>query len=214
MAAVAPLDPADPADPADPTHRPPETGEGRVTLHGVSWARYEALLALLGDDYPALRMTYLKGTLEIMTTSPYHEKIKTMIARLLETWAVERNVTLNGYGAATFRKQAAERGLEPDECYVLGELVDVPDIAIEIVHTHGGIEKLDVYAGLGVREVWFWDKDRLAVYRLGTDAYEPCEGSALLPTLDLAELASFVTTTDQTSAVRRYRDALRAPVGS
>jgi hypothetical protein len=43
----------------------------------------------------------------------------------------------------------------PDECYVLGrELLDddFPDIALEVVISSGGINKLEVYRGLGVRE--------------------------------------------------------------
>lgn len=184
--------------------------EGRVILHGVSWERYDALVELLGDDYPALRLTYLEGTLEITTTSPEHEHRKKMIARLIEMWAVERDVRLNGYGAATFRERAKERGLEPDECYVLGELVDVPDLAIEVVHSHGGIDKLDVYAGLGVPEVWFWEDGRLAVYGLADQRYAKLARSALLPELDLDRLSSFVGMVDQTEAVRAWRDALRA----
>jgi Uma2 family endonuclease len=187
--------------------------EGRVVLHGVPWERYEALLAALGDDYPALRMTYLKGTLEIMTTSPMHERIKTIIARLLEIWALEREVVFNGYGAATFRKREAERGLEPDECYVLGELKDFPDLAIEVVHTHGGIDKLQVYAGLRVREVWFWEDGAFAIYALAGDLYQRSDKSAILPELDVAELASFVQRaekeSDQTAVVRAYQNALR-----
>jgi len=182
---------------------------GPVVLNGVTWEHYEAMLALLGDGQPALRMTYREGTLEIMTTSPYHERLKKMIARLLEMWAVERNVPLTGYGAATFRKQAMERGLEPDECYVLGELVDVPDIAIEVVYKHV-IDKLDVYAGLGVPEVWIWGEGALVVHRLVGSGYQISERSGLLPGLDLAELASFVQRDlSQTEVVRAYRDALR-----
>jgi Uma2 family endonuclease len=59
---------------------------------------------------------------------------------------------------ATFRKPAKERGLEPDECYVLQTLRDVPDIAIEVAYRHGVIDKLHVYAGLGVKEVWLWEQ--------------------------------------------------------
>jgi Uma2 family endonuclease len=188
---------------------PVGTAPGLAVLSSVPWAQYEGLVELLGNDHPSLRLTYLRGTLEIMTTSPAHEHLKTLIARLIELWALERNVRLNGYGAATFRKQAKERGLEPDECYTLGELVDVPDIAIEVVHLHGGIDKLDVYAGLGVKEVWFWEEGRLCVYQLEGDAYVPRERSRLLPDLDLAELSSFVVEGDQTDAVRAYRDALR-----
>ncbi len=186
---------------------------GPVVLHGVPWERYEALVELLGDDYPALRLTYLEGTLQIMTTSPEPERWKKTIARLIELWALERNVRLNGYGAATFRKKAKERGLEPDECYVLGDLVDVPDIAIEVVRTSGGIDKLEVYAGLGVPEVWFWEGGGLSVYRLGDDGYEQRDRSVLLPDLDLRELASFVDSPDQSEAVRAYRDVLRRTNG-
>jgi Uma2 family endonuclease len=187
----------------------PGTG-GPVILHDVSWESYEAILAALGDDHPSLRLTYREGTLEIMTTSPYHELVKKIIARLLEMWAVERDVALTGYGAATFRTRTAKRGLEPDECYVLHELVDVPDIAIEVVHRHHDIDKLDVYAGLGVPEVWIWEEGRLAVYRLTAGRYERHERSELLPNLDLVELSSFVRTdVSQTEAIRAYRDALR-----
>ena len=173
-------------------------------------AAHEALLELLGDDYPSLRLTYLEGTLEITTTSPERERIKTLIARLLELWALERDVRLEGYGAATFRKQAKERGLEPDECYVLGLLLEVPDIAIEVVHKHGGIDKLEVYAGLAVPEVWFWESGVLVPYVLTDAGYERRPSSELLPSLDLDQLSAFVRgAADQTSAVRAYREALR-----
>jgi Uma2 family endonuclease len=182
---------------------------GPAVLHSVPWDQYDGLIKLLRDDHPSLRLTYLRGTLEIMTTSPAHEHLKKVIARLIELWALERNVRLNGYGAATFRKQAKERGLEPDECYTLGELVDVPDVAIEVVHRHGGIDKLEVYAGLGVKEVWFWENETLSAYHLEGNGYVLRPRSQLLPDLDLAELSSFVLQGDQTDAVRAYRDALR-----
>ena len=140
-----------------------------------------------------------------------------MIARLLEIWALERNTVLNGYGAATFRKRKAQRGLEPDECYVLGELKDVPDLAIEVVHTHGGIDKLDVYAGLGIREVWFWEDGAFGICALAGGAYQRRDTSTVLPSLDVVELAGFVARalheSDQTAIVRAYRDALRGPTG-
>ena len=119
-----------------------------------------------------------------------------------------------GEGSATFRKREAERGLEPGECYMLGPDREYPDLAIEVVHTHGGIDKLDVYAGLGVREVWFWEDGTIAVHTLVGDHYERRSASAVLPDLDLAQLASFVTRglaeRDQTALVRAYRDALRS----
>jgi Uma2 family endonuclease len=126
--------------------------EQRLILNSVTWEQYETLRATL-DDIPGLRMTYLEGRLEIMTPSPEHEVDKTAIARLIEIYALEMDIDLTGYGSTTFRKQARERGLEPDECYCFGQLKEVPDIAIEVVIKSGGIDKLSVYQGLEVPEV-------------------------------------------------------------
>jgi Uma2 family endonuclease len=119
-------------------------------------------------------------------------------------------VRLEGYGAATFRQRSKERGLEPDECYVLGELIDVPDIAIEVVHRHGGIDKLEVYAGLSVPEVWFWEDGELVPHLLVGTSYERRQASGLLPSLDFAELSAVVRDArDQTTALKTYRELLR-----
>lgn len=145
--------------------------EQRLILNGVTWQQYENLVAMFMDQFPVLRMTYLEGTLEIMTTSPEHERLKKIIARLIETYSVEKRIFLDGYGSATFRREAAARGLEPDECYCLSELKEVPDIAIEIVITSDGVDKLEVYRGLGVPEVWFWQDSQFSLYRLGEQRY-------------------------------------------
>ncbi|MEL7053424.1 MAG: Uma2 family endonuclease [Cyanobacteria bacterium J06588_5] len=185
--------------------------EQYLRLEGVTWDQYDALVDLFMDQFPALRMTYLKGVLELMSTSAEHERLKTIIGRLIEAFAEEADINLNGYGSATFRKKAAERGLEPDECYVFGALNETPDIAVEIVLTSGGIEKLAVYQGLNVQEVWFWENNSFHVHSL-TDAtvgYEAIEQSRLLPTLDLSLLSQFVDEPNQTQAVRNFRKALR-----
>lgn len=187
----------------------PAPPEARVVLHDVDWATYEALRSRV--ESPGLRLTYCEGELEIMTPGPEHEDTKTKIARLLELWALERDVPLRGHGSTTFKKELARRGLEPDECYVLGgELREVPDLAIEVVVTSGGLDKLAVYADLGVPEVWFWKDGAFQVRVLAGTAYEARDRSALLPQLDLEELASFCRTADQHAALKAYRDALRA----
>src|SRR5687768_5284258 len=112
------------------------TAEQRLLVNGVSWKEY----VLLNDalETPGLRMTYHMGALELMTLSPEHERIKSVIARLVELYALERDVPLFAYGSTTFRREAREAGAEPDECYVVGgPLREFPDIAIEVVITHG-----------------------------------------------------------------------------
>ena len=182
--------------------------EEKITLYGVTWEQYDTLVSMFMDQFPGLRMTFLEGTLEIMGTSSEHERLKTIIARLLEMYAVEKRITLNGYGNTTFRKEAKQRGLEPDECYCLGELTEVPDIAIEIAITSGGIDKLSVYQGLGVTEVWFWQDNQFSLYRLSEEEYEKINQSEFLPDLDLVLLGQFVNYKNQTEAVIAYRDLL------
>lgn len=184
-------------------------GEQRFLLHGVSWRDYLVLRDLL--DSPGLRMTYSRGTLELMSPSEEHENKKTFIARLVEMFAIERDVPLDGMGSTTYRREAAERGLEPDECYfVLPRRGPYPDIAIEVVIKSGGIDKLDVYRALGVREVWFWEEDAFRLYSLTADGYVVVDRSTLVPSLDFEVLATFVRRDDQHQAVREFRDHLRA----
>lgn len=185
----------------------------RIVLHGVTWPQYEMLLTMRGEK-SGVRLTYLLGKLELMSPSIYHEGIKTSIARLLEAYAEQTGLALNGYGSWTIRSEPGGRGLEPDECYVLGRPgEDRPDLAIEVLWTSGGIDKLEVYRGLGVPEVWLWQNQRLQVHGLRGEAYVRLPRSELFPQLDLELLMSFVDLSDQTGAVRRYRRALELAKG-
>lgn len=191
--------------------QPPQVAEGeeRFVLRNVAWRDYLVLRELL--DSPGLRMTYCEGALELMSPSADHELKKTLIARLLETYCIERDVPLDGEGSTTYRREAKARGLEPDECYFLEpRRGQYPDIAIEVVIKSGGIDKLDVYRGLGVREVWFWENDAFVLHALTEQGYVPITSSAIVPGLDFERLATFVRRTDQHRAVREFRDSLRS----
>lgn len=188
------------------------TDEQRIRLEGITWQQYDALVALFIDQFPALRMTYLEGSLELMSNSPEHERLKKIISRLIEAFAEEADIDLNGYGSTTFRREAAARGLEPDECYTFGMLEDTPDIAVEIVLTSGGIDKLPIYQGLAVQEVWFWENESFSLYGLidPEAGYEKLTNSQLLPALNMSQLASFINRPSQTAAVKAYRKALQS----
>ncbi len=181
----------------------------RIILHGVSWSQYEAILAIRGDR-SAPRIAYLEGELEIMSPSVDHEGIKKTIARLVEAYAEELGLSFNGYGSWTVRNAPRARGVEPDECYVLGtHKPDVPDLAIEVIWTSGGLDKLEIYRGLSVREVWVWRHGRIQVHVLKGGRYVEAPRSQLLPELDLERLQSSLLKPDQTQAVRDYRHWLR-----
>jgi len=176
----------------------------------MTWRDYEILLAVRGDR-AGVRMYYFEGNVEIMSPSYSHEGIKTIIARLVEAYADERGLELNGFGSWTLKNQPHERGAEPDECYVVGEQKkDVPDLAIEVIWTSGGLDKLNIYRGLGVREVWVWERERgIGVHVLRGDSYEEVARSEVLPELDLELLAQYILEPSQSKAVRAFRAALR-----
>ena len=185
--------------------------EQRVLLPDVSWATYVMLRDSI--ESPGVRMTYLHGSLEIMSPSRAHEVEKTQIARLLELFCLESDIPLFGYGSTTFRKEEGQRGLEADECYCRGSDKPVPEIAIEVVKTHGSIDKLEVYRGLGVREVWVFEDGAFRLFELRGGAYVAIASSAVLPEVDLGKLARFALRDDQHQALRAFRDELRATTG-
>ena len=59
-----------------------------IHLSGISWQTYENLLTDLSASR-RLRLTYNRGTLEIMVPSPEHERYKQVLGRFVETLAEE-----------------------------------------------------------------------------------------------------------------------------
>ena len=185
--------------------------ERRFVLHDVPWWTYVAMRDAL--EGTGTRMTFLQGALELMSPSDLHGEAKSLIARFVEAWAEEKDVDLRAFGSTTFRREAKQRGLEPDECYTLGakEPDGVPHLAIEVVIGSPLVDKLSVYAGLGVSEVWIWRAvaARIEVNYLVEGRYELRERSELLPGIDLAILARFVRPGEShTALVKGYRAAI------
>jgi Uma2 family endonuclease len=196
-------------------HLEPEQDQ-RIILHDMSWAAYEAMLALRGDA-SGVRMYFLDGEIELVSPTKIHESRKTTLARLLETWAMETDVDLNGFGSWTLKREIKEAGAEPDECYVLGpaEDRDVPDLVIEVEWSRKtGLPKHEIYRRLGVRELWTLRSSGELVLRvLEGDAYVEHdlakEGSRLLGALDVPWLLAFLAIESQSAAVRELRNELR-----
>jgi Uma2 family endonuclease len=195
------------AMPLFPLHVPSLAEEQRILLYDVPWSTYVVLRDSL--DSPGVRMTYLNGCLEIMSPSREHEVDKTQIARLIELFCLERDIPLFGYGSTTFRKEEKGRGLEPDECYCRGADREVPDFALEVIVTHGAIDKLEVYRGLGVREVWVFETGAFRVLALRGERYEMVSRSESLPEIDLVQVARYAAEPDQHAALRAFRAGLR-----
>jgi Uma2 family endonuclease len=194
------------AEPLYPVHARSPEEESRVLLHDVPWSTYVVLRDSVESS--GVRMTYLKGLLEIMSPSREHEVEKKQIARLLELFCLLRDIPLFGYGSTTFRREEKQRGLEADECYCRGGDREFPDIALEVVRTHGAIDKLDVYAGLGVKEVWVFEAGAFRILALRSAGYERIAASEVFPEVELSRLAHYAVQSDQHTALKAYRDEL------
>ena len=195
------------AVPPFPIERPSASDERRILLSNVPWSTYVVLRDTL--DSSGVRMTYLKGSLEIMSPSREHEVEKKQIARLLELFCLEKDIPLYGYGSTTFRREEKERGLEPDECYCRDRDAAVPDVALEVIHTKPLLDKLEVYRGLGVQEIWVFREGRFSILALRGERYESILASVTFPEVDLAAIARHATMPDQHVALRAFRAELR-----
>ncbi len=205
-------------------------GEERVLLDEVSWEAYEALLASW-EDRP-IRLTYDNGSLEIMSPSRNHEKYGRVLGRLVESFTEEMNIPLNSGGSTTLRQQLKKRGLEPDECYWIKNALKMPgpkdfdfkidpppDLSIEVDITSSSLDRMSIYASLGMPEVWRFDGDTFSIHLLQANGtYAESEQSAALPTLPPAEVVRFLEMSaelDETTLIRTFRawirETLQAP---
>lgn len=187
---------------------------GAVTIFpDVDWEEYEELLHEL-DERPAIRLTYDRGRLQIMTLSITHERIGDLFPHLIMALALECGLNFLGARSTTFRKQADEKGAEPDDCYYfkdfkrIGQLKTIdlsvdppPDLAFEIDITSPSLDKFPIYGAIGVPELWRYTLKGVGFYRLEEDGYVEISHSNLFPFLTPDDVLSFLSIGEAEGAV-------------
>lgn len=166
--------------------------EQRFILPGHHiWQQFKQLQVLMAE-VPGVRISYLDGCVEFMTVGEEHETIKTILGFLLELYFCEMGINFIPVGNATREAETKGASFEPDESYYIGERKEHPDLAIEVVITSGGTDKLEKYKRFKITEVWFWENNQLSLYRLQEDNYQPISRSSLLPELNIELLVRCV----------------------
>ncbi|HAT13469.1 MAG TPA: hypothetical protein DCS91_07740 [Microcoleaceae bacterium UBA11344] len=184
-------------------------GEQRLLLPSYySWEQFEALESLIADA-SGLRITYLDGWIEFMTLGEAHEEIKSILAIFIALYFFEKGINFIPVGSATRRDKTKDVSFEPDESYYIGEKKEHPDLAVEVTITSGSTNKLAKYLRLRIPEVWFWENNRLDVYRLREDNYEQVSRSELLPELDLELLVRCVLMPSRIEARTEFLKGIR-----
>ena len=178
--------------------------EQRTVLHNISWETFEALLKETGE-HRGSRFAYDCGTLEIMTPLLEHENLKILLDRFIFILVEELNIEIKSAGSTTLKRQVANRGIEPDNCYYIQNEPAIrdklkldlatdpsPDLAIEIDITSSSVNKFDIYAALGISELWRYDGKELKFYRLEAGEYIERQSSLAFPIVSVQELNGFI----------------------
>ena len=200
-----------------------------LVLHNISWEMYEKLLEVFAE-HPALRMTYYKGTLELMTPLPEHERYSWTFGRLVTVLTEELGLEIVGLKSTTWRSQPQAVGKEADECfYIQNEAVmrsrlkidlavdPPPDLAIEIDTTNSSIDKMAVYAELKVPEVWRFEDGKLIINILTDAGYVESETSLAFGSFPVQELTRFIqldTEKGENARMRDFREWVRSRRGN
>lgn len=196
----------------------PATDQSRVLLHGISWDTYTSILNDIGDGAP--RLTYDHGLLEIELPGRLHERIKALVSEMAIAAMKIAGIKYDPSGATTWRTHASLKGLEADDCYHIQHNQQVagkteldlaidppPDLAIEVEVTSPLINKLEVYRGLKVPELWRIKSDgSCEMFLLDTAGdYQPIQTSVAIPSLTSAILSHYVLLREQQSHVETLK---------
>lgn len=201
----------------------------RLSLAGVRYADYVDLLHARTDAGRAgVRITFDRGEMEIMVVGGTHERLKKIVALLIETWITDTGGAYLPCGGMTHLRADVEKGLEPDECYYVQNWAKVvgardidfttdppPDLAVEIEVSRTVLNRLPIYAAFKIPEVWRYNGSRLAVLVLQPDgSYHESPVSRALPALPLNEVPGVLALADDlaldfAAITRRLREWIR-----
>jgi len=200
-----------------------------MVLQGVSWTTYQALTRDLESE-PGKRLTYDRGTLEIMAPLPPHERYKSRLSRMVEVTTEETETEIASLGSTTWKREDLQKGLEPDACFYIQnegairgkDEIDLsqdppPDLAIEVDNTSSSIDRMAIYAALGVPEVWRFEGESLTIFCFKAGEYRSQEQSQVLPLLQREDMLRFLQASQEmgeTSWVREFRKWVRGKLNS
>ncbi len=207
----------------------PTPNEQRVLLEKVSWQKFETLLLETGRDRTA-RFSYDHGRLEMMTPVDEHERCNKLIESLILVLADELQIKIDGFKSALLKQAAILRATEPDACYYIQhepkpthereidlEQSPPPDLVLEISLSKSSLNKLPIYADMGIPEVWHYlskpgdqfFNGTLLIYHRDRGEYVEADHSLAFPFLPTSQVIEFIGNSDAMGLMSALR-ALRS----
>jgi Uma2 family endonuclease len=84
-----------------------------------------------------------------------------------------------------------------------------PDLVLEIDVTNSSLNRLQIYADLGVAEVWIYDGGSLTIKQLQNGSYNIASASQFFVNVPISDITRFLQqsqTVDYLELVRSFRD--------
>jgi Uma2 family endonuclease len=201
----------------------PAIGEKRVIFHHLNWQSYQQILQALPQTRSA-RLTYDRGILEITMPLEDHEFAVRLIELFVRTLVTEMGLKIKTMGSTTLEREDLDRSPEPDNAYyiqnqplVAGRTVRLesdppPDLVVEIDITHTDIDKLRLYASLGIPEFWRYNGHIWRIYQLQERQYQEVEASPTFPLIPKHKLYEFLALAqqDEVAAEQQLRSWIRS----
>lgn len=193
----------------------------RLVVNAVDWPGYLRLLRAF-EERPGYRLTYDRGTLEIRNVTYGHENSEHVLGRMVAVLTEELHMPVAGGGSTTLKRRKWKRGLEPDNCFWIAnehrirgkDRIDLrtdppPDLAIEIDVTNSSLDRMSIYAVLGVSEVWRHHDGTLDFHILAAQQrYSIRPTSVIFPGLLAGEIVRFLglrAQLEENTLIRQFR---------
>jgi Uma2 family endonuclease len=173
-------------------------------------------------ERPGYRLTYDRGTLEIMSPLFEHEIDVDLLGRFVVVLTEEMNLPLEAARSTTLRRRRMRRGLEADHSWWIAHAAQMrgrrhldlrvdppPDLALEVDVTRQSLDRMPIYARLRVPEVWRLNAQGLTFHQLQANGrYAEQPHSPTFPLFTPADLMAHLalrTQYDQNEVVRKFR---------
>jgi Uma2 family endonuclease len=180
-----------------------------ILIDELSWREFKVVEQLLSR--PGVRLSFLDGVLEIRRRpGRKHEIAKQRISTLVDLFLEYAGIDFTPTGSVTLESETGRVKREADLSYELEPNREFPDLAVEVVVTSGGINKLEAYKRLQIPEVWFWENGALRMYSLGADGYAEVDRSFVLPELDIVLLVRCINIENHLQAMREFKQTIQS----
>ncbi len=178
--------------------------ETRTMLNNISWQTFKTMLDEMGGERSS-RLAYDNQIVEIMTPLMAHENSNRLIESFILVLCEEFGQETKSTGSLTLTRDDLEKGGEPDSSFYIQneylvrdkENIDLqkdppPDLVLEVEYSRPKIDKLSLYAAMGIPEFWRYNGTVLRIYRLSNNQYSEVELSPTFAPVQVKDIPQFI----------------------